>query len=440
VQTITQGKPIRITRDTIARAWEARQEKARLVWRDSMCRGLALVVNPTGMAWTYSYRPRGEDPTTGKRWGNRTVTLGIPGTMAPDKARDAANQIKGGVASGADPATALRAKRQEAIQRRAATMGLLVDAYAEVLPRRPKLRGAGAASPDHVANELRSLRQAVAEMDAHDLPAAELAPVHIRTMLALHGARPGAARLRFGALSRFLDWLVDRETLPQNPCGQISRGARPKPSAPRTHFLSVADLAALWRAAEQLPELYRDFLHLLIAVPCRRGEAASLDWQHLDLDQGIWSQPAKLTKNRSPHRFFLPALILDQLRRRHSNAGRPATGPVFLAPRSGRALTTWRDAKEKLVKVAGIDGWRLHDTRRSFATACAENGVAEAVADAILNHRQSSTRGGVRGVYQLSSRWPEQRAAMELWGRMLSAELARVGKSLPAHDSYAKQQ
>jgi integrase len=425
VQTITQGKPIRITRDTIARAWNARQEKARLVWRDNMCRGLALVVNPTGMTWTYSYRPRGNDPATGKRWSNRTVTLGVPGTMAPEKARDAANQIKGEVAGGSDPATSIRAKRKETIERRAATLGRLADAYAEILPRRPKLRGAGAASPDYVANELRSLRQAIADMGAQDLPAAELEPVHIRRMLALHGARPGAARLRFGALSRFLDWLVDDETLPQNPCSRLSRGTKPKPAAARTHYLTVPELVTLWRAADKLPELHRDFLRMLIAIPCRRGEAASLEWQHLDLDSGVWSQPEKLTKNGSPHTFFLHPLILHTLRRRHAAMGKPKAGPVFAAPRTGRALTTWRDAKEQLVQAAGMEGWRLHDTRRSFATACAENGVLETVADAVLNHRQSGTRGGVLGVYQMATRWPEQRAALELWGRMLAAQMRR---------------
>jgi len=43
----------------------------------------------------------------------------------------------------------------------------------------------------------------------------------------------------------------------------------------------------------------------------------------------------------------------------------------------------------------------------------------EAVADAILNHRQSATRGGVLGVYQLAQRWPEQVAAMKHWGDAL---------------------
>jgi hypothetical protein len=52
-----------------------------------------------------------------------------------------------------------------------------------------------------------------------------------------------------------------------------------------------------------------------------------------------------------------------------------------------------------------------------------ENGVAEAVADAILSHRQSASRPGVMSVYQLSARWPEQITAMQTWGRLLKAAI-----------------
>ena len=45
------------------------------------------------------------------------------------------------------------------------------------------------------------------------------------------------------------------------------------------------------------------------------------------------------------------------------------------------------------------------------------------MADAALNHRQSATCGGVLGVYQRASRWPEQVRAMELWGRLLAAAI-----------------
>ena len=39
------------------------------------------------------------------------------------------------------------------------------------------------------------------------------------------------------------------------------------------------------------------------------------------------------------------------------------------------------------------------------------------------DHRQAATRGGVLGLYQRASRWPEQVKAMEHWGRLLTAAI-----------------
>ena len=72
-----------------------RERDQRLIVRDKDCRGLALIVNPTTMAWGYAYRPRGADPLTGRRWPNRTMTLGNPETHSPDDARAEANRVKG---------------------------------------------------------------------------------------------------------------------------------------------------------------------------------------------------------------------------------------------------------------------------------------------------------------------------------------------------------
>src|SRR5262249_35302604 len=89
---------------------------------------------------------------------------------------------------------------------------------------------------------------------------------------------------------------------------------------------------------------------------------------------------------------------------------------------------TFSALKTDLQMAAGITGWRWHDFRRSFVTAVAEGGIAEPVADAVLNHRQSATRGGVLGVYQRAQRWPEQGMAMQAWNDALAAAL-RVRQS-----------
>jgi integrase len=180
----------------------------------------------------------------------------------------------------------------------------------------------------------------------------------------------------------------------------------------------------LWKAADGLRKpVWRDIARFLIAVPCRRGEAAELDWQHLDLNAAEWRQPGHLTKNGDPHRLHLHSLAIGILKKRHEDVSKPKEGLVFPGPLAGKAILNWGDIKAELDKAASLAGWMWHDLRRSFATALGEAGISETIADAVLNHRQSATRGGVLGVYQRASRWPEQVKAMQLWGEMLAAAI-----------------
>lgn len=422
MRVISEG-PSKVTRATVEAAWRRRSVGKRLIIRDLECRGLALIVNQTSMAWSCSYRPRGTDPLTGRRWPNRTVTLGNPATHSPDQARIEANRLKGLVASGVDPVLDKQARAAAQRRRLSATLGRLLNDYGQALPRRPKLRGGGLPSEAYVTEELTQVRLALVEMDAEATPAADLTDVEIRKLFA-GGGGPSTPRKRFGALSRFLDWCQDAGHVSANPCALIGRARRPKPSPARSHYLTLEELARLWKAAEELPHpVWRDLARFLIAVPCRKREASRLSWADVDLSASEWRQPGRLTKNRDPHRLHLHPMALAILRERCRAAGFPQAGLVFPAPNSGKPVETFSDMKAALVKTAGLEGWTWHDLRRSFATALGESGTPEVVADAVLNHRQAGTRGGVLGVYQRASRWPEQVRAMQSWGTMLDAAL-----------------
>jgi len=427
VQIVSEG-PIRITDATTNAAWRRRKPDCRLIIRDAECRGLALVVNATTWRWAYSYRPRGVDPATGKRWPNQDVSLGNPETLSIKDARAKAGAIKGSIATGADPAADRRALAEVANEKRATTIARLLDTYASALPRRPKMRGTGRPSAAHVSGELLHARAAVAAMKAEDVPVGDLTERKLRRMLDDLADAPATARARFGAVSRFLDWCKDRGHLSRNPCEGLSRQSRPKAPPARQRFLRPEEIARLWNAADALLPVRRDWARFLMAVPCRREEASQLDWADLNLSACTWDQPGRITKNGDAHRFHLPGLAMDMLHARHRNAGTPANGLVFPAPISGRTLTTYSAIKRDLDNAAGMTGWVIHDFRRSFATTVAELGIPEPVADAVLNHRQSATRGGVLGVYQRAQRWPEQVRAMEAWGQTLADAIE--GKTL----------
>jgi len=427
-QEIVRLGPIKIFKATIEAAWRARQPLTRTIIADAECRGLALIVNAQSMAWRFEYKPRGVDAHTGKRFASRSIVLGNPASLSVDDARLQANQHKGGAKRGDDPAEKQKAKLAEDARKRAGTLKRLLDLYAVSLPKRKKMRGAdGLLSAKAAAQELMHTRAAVEAMGTLDRPAGDVDGEDIKRMLDGQIGKAATARHRYGALSRFYDWAVEEKHVATNPCGQVTKNRRPRPPNSRSTHHKLSQLGQLWIAiqtADGLKQVHRDLLHFLIAVPCRRGEATRMQWEDIDLAGSTWAMSGTQTKNGDPHTFYLHALAIDILTRRHEEMGRPKTGFVFPAPRSGKPIDTFGKVKKSvdLALKAKLD-WRLHDHRRSFVTALAEAGVHEAVLDAILNHRQSATRGGVLGVYQRAQRWPDQVQAMQTWGDILSSEI-----------------
>lgn len=386
---------------------------AGALW-DAEVPGFGLRVLPSGRkTWVLKYWTRGDRPRQG--W----ATLGTFPALSADEARKLARDARGAVEKGADPVQDRKAARRAAADAERFRIDRLVPLYAAELAVRPSMRGGGPVSARHSANELMHLRRALAEMGAEGVPAARVGAEDLAGLLRHHAARPATARARFGAVSRFLDWCRQQGAIARNPAEDIGRRQRPKPPRPRSRMVSLPDLAALWLAAPVLAPTYADLARVLMVLPARRGEAARMDWRDVDLDQAIWRLPGAITKNGDPHMLALPPLVLDLLRARHVAAGRPAAGPVF-PPARGAAVGAWSDMRARLAKASGVTGWSWHDFRRSFASLMAERGVPEPVADAILNHRQSATRAGVLGAYQVSRRWQEQRDALLSWGAALA--------------------
>ncbi len=220
---------------------------------------------------------------------------------------------------------------------------------------------------------------ALAEMDAAEKPAKNLTD---RDVLRLLNAADGVTDCTGKRMHSFVevpvDWCRDEvKHIETNPYARSSRARNQRPQdAPqsRSEYLEpAARLLRLWRRAgkDHLNEpVWRDLVRFLIALPCRRGEATTLDWAHLDLKKAEWRQPEKLTKNRDPHRLYLHPLALEVLedaaagvgrnrgflkaysakfRRRLPRKGVPRSGLVFPSPRSNDEIDTFTMIKAKMV-------------------------------------------------------------------------------------------
>jgi integrase len=253
-------------------------------------------------------------------------------------------------------------------------------------------------------------------MAVTDLPPNQLTAAHLRGLADLHKDHPATARHRFGATSRFLDWLVDEETLEINPAHMVSRRRRPGTPEARSRVLAAEEVRKIWKGCLQLPEPYGDLFRFMILVPLRRGEASKLTAEMIDGDRLIL--PHMITKNGDPFTIPLPQQAEEIL------TYRTAEGLLFASQRTGRPVQGWGTMLAKLHELSGTTGWSLHDFRRTFTSQLAEATVPSDVTDALLNHRQAATRPGVIGVYNLSKLMSPKTKAMATWGLMVEHAVA----------------
>jgi integrase len=417
---LTYEGPLKITNRDVVRAGKNRAPDARHVIRDSAHPGLLLITNAASQVWVREYKPRGVDPQTGKRFSTRTIAIGSPATLSPDQARAEAGRIRDAVSDGRDPAAERKVAIDEAALQRSATVERAVADYVATLSTKER-KGGGRISTGWANEQANHLRRAVAALGIASLP---VESVDVTTVRRLQQGK--AYRHRFGALNRFLDWAVHEDRIAANPCASIGRAYRPGAGGKRERTPSLRDLASVWNAAETaLEPVFRDFARFAISTPARRNEVARLDWRHLDLEARVWRQPGRLTKNREPHELRLNPLALAILTRRWEEAGRPKVGLVFPSPRSGKPITAFSGVLRALHRATpAVERWALHDLRRSFASTLGRLGEdSDATIDAVLNHRQSATRGGVLGTYNRASRRGAEFAALERWGALVADAL-----------------
>jgi integrase len=93
----------------------------------------------------------------------------------------------------------------------------------------------------------------------------------------------------------------------------------------------------------------------------------------------------------------------------------PDRGRIYFFSNTARPYQRFNKMKRRLDALSGVEGWVLHDLRRTCVSGMARLGIAPHVADKILNH-QSGTISGVAAVYQRHEFLAERKEALERWG------------------------
>lgn len=371
--------------------------------------GLRLAINARSSSWNYNYRKRGVD-YQGKRHPQRTLRIGDPVTMSPQQAKLRVAEIKAEVKNGRDPAAAMKRDAEKERQREYQLRPL--DVWLEDY----RIRVLGDISR-HKRDEYAHAKSALAELNIKDMPPADLKAKVLRDLAVIHSDRPSTGRHRFGALSRFLDYLVDEDVIERNPAKDISRRHKPKASAPRETFYSTDELRLLWNPPNPLRPDYRRFLRFLIICPLRMTEAAELTWDNIFFDEQELRLSHYETKNNEAFTLPLPRIALQLINEASAKKG---TRCFQLSSTDGAPMRSWSFFNKAVRRASGVDQFNLHNLRRTFATLMSEHSnFEESVIDAVLNHKRSATRAGVMRSYQYAKNIEKRRNVMNAWESFL---------------------
>ena len=378
------------------------------VW-DREIPGFGLRIRPSGAsAYVLLYRFAGRA---------RRMTLGSGRVLTPDEARKLARQALAAVAAGRDPA----AERKQARQKRPAVT------FADVADR---------WLVEHANTRLKpsSLARAQGLLDHHVLPA--LGRLRIEDLERAHVARlhhamrknpvsANRARALVSAICNFAE-RVGLRPVGTNPC----RHVKPFPEEKRRRFLSSEELA---RLGDALDHLEREgtgpcdrqaaaAIRLLLLTGARAGEILSLRWEYVDLERGVLRLPTSKTGAKEIQLGPAARAVLTGLREQAEAEGYVIPGRVAGEPLKG-LHRIWK----RLLRSAAVDETvRLHDLRRTAASAGASAGLALETVGQLLGHRQANTTKGYAYLFDEA-----RREAAERMERQIADALAARPKVVP---------
>jgi len=337
-------------------------------------------------SWIVQYRRAG---------ATRRILLGSAEVLTPERARAAAKEVLAKVALGQDP-SADRSARQ------AKDRLTFARAVAEFLEgQRRHLRSSTFAETTRYLTG--GYFKPLHNMPLDTITRQDVA-LRIKTIERERGvAAAGQARAKLSGffVSAMQDGLVEA-----NPVIGVRK---PVGNRPRERVLSDAELAAIWKAADDGTE-YGKIIRLLVLTGCRREEIGGMTWSELDFDKGTWTLAAARAKNHRAHTLpLMPMMhgILDGVPRM---VGRER----LFGERSPTGFQSWDLHKQDLDTRSGVTSWQLRDIRRSVATKMADIGIQPHIIEAVLNH-QSGHKGGVAGIYNRSSYEREVRTTLAMW-------------------------
>jgi integrase len=395
--------------------------------------GLFLVVQTTGAkSWAFRYR---------HQRANRKLTFGAYPALSLKAARRLARATLERTAGGSDPATEKQTARHQTPSQDtefAVLAALFLDRWLTKGQQRPRPRTIAenarllglARQGSGWAPRKGGLAERWRGRQVSSLTRAEI--VDVLDELVADRMLTKANHTR-AVLHLFFGWCQRRGVLAANPVSIIDR---PAPRPQRERVLTDAELALLWRAADE-DGVFGPLYKFLALTGQRRDEARGATWPEIDLDAATWTIPGSRTKNGKTHLVPLSPPAVTLLRTIMPALPRAGRRGMIFTTTGATMLSGLSRAKERLDKRmlelrraaqpdAIIPPFVLHDLRRTCATGLQRLGIRLEVIEKILNHSGGSF-AGVVGIYQRHDFANEKRAALDAWARHVEAINVSIG-------------
>lgn len=395
---------------------------------DSEVRGFRLVVSATGTRrFVAAYR-------VGSKGKSSKKAIGSFPTFTVDQAREAAREILRKARSGVDPHVDERAAREaEEAARNAPTLHDLTKVYLDDYAPSQALRE---ATIRHARQLSALVTQAMGKRKVEAVTITDIRKLHGDTRTAgIEKGNKGVyqANRLLALLSKMFSLAIERGWRTDNPC----KGVRKFPEDQRWDNLSEGQVRRLLRACENYavglrpvcpndaPETITqkttplppdqcsatdmeaaDAIRLLLFTGARLQEVLKAEWSQFDLERGLWAKPSAHTKTKRIHRLELEGPALDTLRamaqrKSHSiylfpgsTEKRRKAAPVDITTGEPKDIGPRADLKrpwKAVTALAGLEGVKLHDLRRTLASFMLSGGSTLATVGKALGHTQAST-------------------------------------------------
>lgn len=190
-------------------------------------------------------------------------------------------------------------------------------------------------------------------------------------------------------LKRMLNLAVKWGYLEKNPASLQEKFKEPPH---RERYLSKEELPRFLKALEdENDRLSVAALSLLLFTGCRRGEILSLKWDQVRMDEErLFLPTTKNGRSRTVHLNAKAMEVLLELRERKEQEARTASSEYVFPSRQGTRkghIFDLRKPFERACQRAGIENFRIHDIRHTFASMAVMSGASLYDVQKLLGHQ-----------------------------------------------------